>query len=240
MSFYDLFSSVFAGNGLERYVSRETSEKFELLCEVLKETNSKYNLTAITDDKSVVLKHFADSAFAAAYIPDGSEVIDVGAGAGFPSLPVAILKDGVKVVSLDSTSKKLAFVESAANRLGLSNVTTFCARAEEAGREAEHREKYDVCIARAVAGLPVLSELCLPFVRKGGSFIAMKGPSLPEELISARSALSVLGADVPETVSYTLKYEDVKEDRALLIARKKQYTPGQYPRQYAKMLKKPL
>ena len=112
MSFYDLFSSVFAGNGLERYVSRETSEKFELLCEVLKETNAKYNLTAITDDKSVVLKHFADSAFAAAYIPDGSEVIDVGAGAGFPSLPVAILKDGVKVVSLDSTSKKLAFVES--------------------------------------------------------------------------------------------------------------------------------
>ena len=145
--------------------------KAALLCEfadILIETNKTTNLTAITSPNEVILKHFVDCASISLHIPSNSSVIDVGCGAGFPSIPLAIVRPDLKITSLDSTGKKVDFVTAAAKTLSLSNITPICGRAEEL---PSLREKFDVCTSRAVARLNVLSELCIPFVRKGGIFL---------------------------------------------------------------------
>lgn len=235
--FYTDFARLFEENGLGGFVSRETSEKFELLAQKLEETNEKFNLTAITDREGIIIKHFADSVFPSGQLAEGANVIDVGAGAGFPSLPLAVVRPDLRITSLDSTAKKLGFVAEAARELGLNNVTTLISRAEDAGRSAEHREKYDAVISRAVAALPVLSELCLPLVKKKGLFIAMKGPSAFDEAKEAESVITLLGGDKAAFADYTLKNGGAKENRILVLVTKKQFTPTKYPRNYSQIAK---
>lgn len=235
--FYTDFARLFEENGLGSFVSRETSEKFELLARKLEETNKKFNLTAITDRDGVILKHFADSAFPSGQLPEGANVIDVGAGAGFPSLPLAVVRPDLRITSLDSTAKKLGFVAEAAGELGLNNVTTLISRAEDAGKSEDHRERYDAAISRAVAALPVLSELCLPLVKKKGLFIAMKGPSALDEVKEAENVISLLGGDKAVFADYTLKNGGSEEKRTLVLVTKKQFTPTKYPRNYSQIAK---
>ena len=156
------------------------------------------------------------------------------------SLPLAIARPDLHITALDSTTKKLGFVKSAAESLGLSNVTTLCGRAEELGSQPEYREKFDVCCARAVAALPVLSELCIPFVKIAGTFLAMKGSKAQEEFDSAQSALSRLGCPQASIETLTLYTWNALECRGMILARKSASTLLEFPRKYAQILKKPL
>lgn len=232
--FNTTFERIFKECSLEEYLPY--AEKFRILANHLVLTNEKYNLTAITDDEGVILRHFADSLTAVKHIPKGAKVIDVGAGGGFPSLPIAIVRDDLKITSLDSTAKKLEFIKEAAELLSLDNITTVAARAEEVGRE-ELRESFDVSISRAVARLSILSELCLPLTRVGGLFIAMKGADSQNELDEAEKGIKILGGELQYKEGFTLS--DAGE-RCIIVCRKNSSTQAKYPRAYAKIKKSPL
>jgi len=232
----ELIKEVFAECGLESYATDENARRFSTLCEMLIETNEHINITAVTDPRGIVLRHFADSVSAASLIPEGAAVIDVGCGGGFPALPLAIVRPDLEIVALDSTAKKLKFTERAARSLSL-NVKTLTARAEETALLPERRERYDVCISRAVARLNVLCELCMPLVRVGGVFIAMKGSDADNELTEADNAIRVPGGKLAGVKRFRLS--DAGE-RALITVEKVAHTPYDYPRQYAKIKKKPL
>lgn len=222
--------------GMSELITDEVSDKLDLLFHRLVETNAHMNITAITDPYGVALRHFADSMTASSLLPTGASVIDVGCGGGFPCLPLAILRNDLSFTALDSTAKKLTFVEKAAKELSLK-VTTLAGRAEEFSRMSEHREKYDAAISRAVARLNILSELCIPFVKNGGLFVAMKGADADTERSEAQNAVKTLGAEVEKTERFTL--EDAGE-RALILCRKTDKTPDIYPRTFAQIKKKPL
>ena len=212
-----------------------------LLCKLyssLIETNKITNLTAITDENEVILKHFLDSATVCKYIPKGASVIDIGCGAGFPSLPIAILRDDVQVTSLDSTGKKIEFVKSFAKASNLSNSTAINARAEEF--VANNREQFDICVSRAVARLNVLSELCIPFVKTEGSFIAMKASKGNEEYEEAKAGISKLGAELSSLNKNSIIFHGDTIEREIYVFKKTKKTPQEFPRRYAQMLKRPL
>jgi len=221
---------------LEEYATVENTEKFAKLAVMLTEANEKMNITAITDPRGVAIRHFADSVKAARLIPQGAKVIDVGCGGGFPTLPLAIARPDLEITALDSTAKKLTFVESAAKELRL-NVKTLAARAEDIGNDPAHREAYDVCVSRAVARLDVLCELCIPLVRTGGLFIAMKGAAADDELCGAGGAIKALGGKLLDIERFSLP--DAGE-RAIIVTGKISRTSAGYPRQYAKIKKSPL
>ena len=241
-SFHPLFCAALAKNGQEQYANEAYSRRFHTLCEELLTVNQHMNLTAIREEKGVILRHFADSLTIAPYLPSGARVIDVGCGAGFPCLPLAICRPDLAITALDSTAKRIAYVASTAERVGCTNLTAVAARAEEKGR-AELRERFDVCTARAVAELNVLAELCLPFVRVGGLFLAMKAARGDEELENARTAIGQLGGCIEDVHRITLcsPFEDEETDARMIIAvRKVRPTPSAYPRAYARITKKPL
>lgn len=225
------------GNRAEQSLtSGDGCAKLELLFHRLVETNEHMNVTAITELERVALLHFADSISAEAYIPEGASVIDVGCGGGFPSLPLAIVRPDISILSLDSTAKKLTFVQGVADELSL-NIRTLAARAEDAASGAPLRESFDVAISRAVARLNILSELCIPFVKASGLFIAMKGQGGDAELEQARAGISRLGCDIRSVEHFSLLDSG---ERALIICQKGSRTPAQYPRPYAKIKKTPL
>ena len=232
-------TEAFAYNGLSNMIDQEKAEKFyELHC-FLVDYNKITNLTAITEEKEVILKHFIDCASITEHIKEGASIIDIGCGAGFPSLPIAIVRPDVSVTSLDSTGKKIEFVNKAIKKLGLSKSSAVCARAEEYVQD--HREEYDVCVSRAVARLNVLSELCLPLVKVGGTFLAMKSNKGSEELSEATKCISTLGAKHTDTFVSTYSLESLLPiERELQIFEKQSATPKQYPRKYSQILKKPL
>ena len=234
MTFKEKFENIFSQASLTSYL--HLANDFEVLANLLIETNEKYNLTAITDLDGIILRHFADSLTAARLIPDGASVIDVGTGGGFPSLPLAIARRDIKITALDSTAKKLEFVREAANTLSLKNITTLCQRAEDYAKD-NGRELYDCAISRAVARLSVLSELCVPLVRVGGSFIALKGADGLAELEEAKKGLLALGMGKVRTEEFTLL--DAGE-RVIVYAEKIKKTDAKYPRPYAKIKKSPL
>ena len=215
-------------------------ERFDKFAELLVETNKKFNLTALTDDRDMALLHFYDSLTVrrALTLTDGAEVIDIGCGAGFPSMPLAITTPNCKFTMMDSTAKKLTFISESARTLGLTNVTTLTGRAEEFSVKPEHREKYDVGLARGVARLNILSELVLPFVKVGGVFVAMKGSRATEELDEAKKGIATLGGEVEKVIPVEIPETDRVHN--LIVIRKVAPTPTQYPRQYAKISKKPL
>ena len=202
--------------------------------------NEKFNLTAITDPDKIILSHYLDCAALAGRVPKGATVADIGSGAGFPTLPLALLRHDVKITSIDSTAKRTDYVRRAAELLGLTNVKTVTMRAEDGGRSPEYREKFDTVTARAVAEMRILSELCLPYARLGGSFIAMKGKNAEFELGAAKRAVAMLGGRDTKTEEITLTDGVEVLSHPLITVKKCERTPLAYPRVYAQISKKPL
>lgn len=216
-------------------------EKLYRLTEIMLEVNKSMNLTAITEESAVILKHYADSVSISKNLPEGAKIIDIGCGAGFPSLPLAIFRPDVSITALDSTAKRIDYVRSTAEKLGLSNVTAIAARAEEYAAKPEFRESFDVATARAVAAMPILCELCLPFVKVGGKFVAMKasqGEKEAEE--SKKAALTCGGGDIEINRLALISEDGSLEQRVILTVNKTVKTPAKYPRHYSQISKKPL
>ncbi|MGO1058154.1 16S rRNA (guanine(527)-N(7))-methyltransferase RsmG [Planococcus sp. FY231025] len=213
--------------------------QFRTYFEELVEWNEKMNLTAITDQPSVYLKHFYDSITAAFYLDftKPMKVCDVGAGAGFPSIPLKICFPQIEVTIVDSLNKRIQFLEHLSKKLNLSGVQFVHARAEDFG-QSEHREKYDLVTARAVARLSVLAELCVPLVKKDGLFAAMKAASAPDELKDAEGALEKLGVKNENVYSFLLPIEE--SERHIQVFRKFKTTPKKYPRKAGTPNKSPL
>jgi 16S rRNA (guanine527-N7)-methyltransferase len=201
--------------------------------------NEYMNLTAIKDPAAIILLHYADSLTAARFLPENGKIADIGCGAGFPCLPLAICRPDLSILALDSTEKRIQYVKQTAELLKCENLSAVAMRAEEAGKGG-YREQFDVCTARAVASLPALSELCLPFVRIGGTFLAMKGKKGEEELKEATSAIKKLGGEVAELHAITLRSQAEEDTRYLIEIKKVKPTPAEFPRQWARILKKPL
>lgn len=232
------FIEALRAKGIE--LSERQIEQFRTYFTELVEWNEKMNLTAITDEPSVYLKHFYDSITAAFYVDFSKEmtVCDVGAGAGFPSIPLKICYPHIELTIVDSLNKRITFLNHLANELQLENVHFVHARAEEFGKNKAYREQFDLVTARAVARLSVLSELCVPLVKKGGQFVAMKGAAGPEELVDAKSALNILGVELVEQFDFELPEED--SERTIYVFDKVKTTPKKYPRKPGTPNKSPL
>jgi 16S rRNA (guanine527-N7)-methyltransferase len=215
-------------HGIE--LSEKQQRQFDIYFKELVEWNEKMNLTAITDEPDVYLKHFYDSISAAFYVDLDKKITlcDVGAGAGFPSIPIKICYPELEVTIVDSLNKRIGFLEHLAKELELENVNFVHARAEDFGQNKKYREKFDIVTARAVARLSVLSELCVPLVKKDGQFIAMKGAAAKDELVDAEKPLAILGAKIKENYSFLLPIEE--SERNIFVFTKVKNTPGKYPR----------
>ena len=219
-------------------VSSQQLDRFEKLAELLVEQNKTMNLTAITDPDGIAVKHFADSisVLSAVEFKSGAKVLDVGTGAGFPGIPLLIMKPDIDLTMLDSTAKKLKYVANTVDSLGL-NANVLHSRAEEAAQKPEYRESFDVVCSRAVAALNILCEYCLPFVKKDGIFAAMKGAKAQEEIEAANNAIKTLGGEIIDKKSFTLS--DGAE-RTIIIIKKISHNLPKYPRPSAQIAKKPL
>lgn len=220
-----------------------TAEKLTQLTryyEMLIEWNEKMNLTAITEPHEVAIKHMVDSltAYDEALFRGGTSVIDVGTGAGFPGLVLKIYAPEIKLTLMDSLQKRVGFLTAVCEELGLSDVKCVHARAEEAARQKEHREHYDIAVSRAVAALPVLLEYTLPFVKKGGTLIALKGAKYQEEIEASSRALKLLGGGTAVAREVTLP--GLPDRRAVVVIKKERPTPRAYPRKAGTPAKKPL
>lgn len=217
-------------------------QQFKLYFKMLIEVNEHVNLTRITEEDEVYLKHFYDSitplfTFGAVF-KDGATLCDVGAGAGFPSIPLKILKPGLKVTIVDSLQKRLNFLKDLISELGLTDVELVHGRAEDVGQNKLYRERFDIVTARAVARMSVLSEYCLPLVKKDGYFVALKGPKAEDELDDGKKALEVLGGKLIKDEELTLPASE--EERTLVLVQKVKSTPKKYPRQAGTPRRKPI
>lgn len=219
-------------------LNEEEIDNFFKYKSLLKEWNAKINLTAIEDDRDIIIKHFIDSLSILPFIKDDNlRLIDVGTGAGFPGIPVKIARESIEVILLDSLEKRVKFLNEVIKENALTGIKALHARAEEMGVSPEYREKYDICTARAVSNLPVLIEYCLPFVKVGGCFIAMKGSST-EEIGNSKRALDIIGGKIEEVREFNLPFTDSK--RNIIVIRKFRQTPTRYPRKAGKPSKEPL
>lgn len=235
--FNNIFENTLRENNLSDYIDHK--ETFFKLYTALSDTNKLYNLTAVTDAEGVSALHFADSLLAVKYIKGNGKLLDIGCGAGFPSLPIAIVRNDLSVFGIDSTAKKIAFSTKFAEENGIKNFISRAARAEELALTKE-REGYDFVTARAVARLNILSELALPFVKTGGYFIALKGSLGDEEYQEAEKAIKTLGGKLEKIEKEKLITAKGEQERTFIIIKKVSKTPEIYPRAYAKIVKKPL
>ncbi|MBR4255743.1 MAG: 16S rRNA (guanine(527)-N(7))-methyltransferase RsmG [Clostridia bacterium] len=226
----------FEKNGIERYLTNEKENTLDILCRDLLEYNENVNLTALSTLSDVYAKHIADSAMLLPYTEGKKTLLDVGCGGGFPSLPVAILS-GIYVTSLDSTKKKLDFIDIEKEKLRLKNIKTLYGRAEELCK-GELRQSFDAVTARAVASLPILCELCIPYIKIGGIFAAMKTDK--SELTAGEQAAKKLGAVLVKAVDYKLICKDEEAGRCIMIFKKTKDTDKKYPRRYSQIKAKPL
>lgn len=238
-TFSQIFASAAAKNGISE-PNEAQIQRFYRFTEHLLEVNAHTNLTAIREPVGVIDKHYIDSLLALDLISEGARVLDLGCGPGFPSIPLAIMRPDLEITALDSTTKKIVFVQKSAEILQLSNLNAVSGRAEDKNlRKA--LGKYDVVISRAVARLNILCELCLPYLKTGGQLIALKGAKYEEELAEATTAIKVLGSEVVKIEQKNLiTAESQTETRGIIVIQLKKEPPPQYPRAYAAILKKPL
>lgn len=237
MKFEDRLIDILLQNRIE--CTPDQASLFVRYYELLIEKNKVMNLTAITDFDDVVLKHFADSLSICRIMAlSNQRVIDVGTGAGFPGIPLKILYPDLKITLLDSLQKRLNFLDEVIDELKLKDIFTLHARAEEAGRNPEYREKYDLCVSRAVANLSTLVEYCLPFVSVGGYFVSYKSMKAHEELTSADKAISILGGSLSKVDTFSFENTDI--DRSLIMIKKVSSTSLKYPRSGGKPSSNPL
>lgn len=219
------------------FADENFKNKFEIFRNLLKEYNEKYNLTSITDEKEVYIKHFLDSILPENNFSYGASVIEIGSGGGFPSIPLKIVRDDLNFTLVESTGKKCEFLKAAVDKLGLNGVQVLNIRAEDGAHKESLREKFDVATARAVARLNTLCEYCLPFVKVGGRFIAYKG-ECAEELEESRGAVKILGGEIEKVIFYELPENCGK--RTVISIKKVSATPKKYPRGRGLERKKPL
>lgn len=213
---------------------------FEDYRALITEWNDRIDITAITEDKEIDEKHFIDSLliFRGLRIPLNAKVADIGTGGGFPGVPMKIYDNSIELTLIDSLNKRITFLDEVIKELGLTKTTAIHARAEEIFNDENHREKYDYAVSRAVANFPTLLEYCLPAVKVGGYFLAMKGPDSKGEIDSARPALDALGGKIVNIDEFT--FSEVNYGRTIITVRKERETPRKYPRGQGKPRKDPL
>ena len=238
MKFYELMKNAAEEVGMS--LSEEQYNKFIKYMKLIQEWNEKVNLTAITEDEEVVKKHFIDciKAYKSEELKNAETIIDVGTGAGFPGIPIAIMDEDKKITLLDSLNKRINFLNLVINELGLKNVKTIHSRAEDGAKTKELREKFDIATSRAVANMAVLSEFCLPYVKVGGSFVALKGPAVEEELEGSRNAIGVLGGKLKNIIEVEIEGKDLNHN--IVIVSKIKECPSNYPRKAGVVSKKPI
>lgn len=236
---YEEFKLIFADKEKEinLNISDENIKKLYEYMMLLLEWNEKINLTAITDESEIIEKHFIDSLTILKYIKDSDKVIDVGTGAGFPGIPLAI-NCGANITLLDSLNKRINFLQEVKEKLDLTNIQNIHGRAEEVGRQKEHREIYDVAVSRAVAPMNILVEYLLPFVKVGGVCICMKGPNASDEISNANNAINLLGGKLIDKVNIKLNGGEL--NRNLIVIKKINNISGKYPRKPGMPAKQPL
>ena len=238
MIFWDLMKT--AADDVKIELTETQYEQFIKYMRLVQEWNEKINLTAITEDEEVIKKHFIDciKAFKSNAIRNANTIIDVGTGAGFPGIPIAIMNPTCKVTLLDSLNKRINFLNIVVSELGLKNVTTIHSRAEDGARKSELREKFDVATSRAVANMAVLSEFCMPYVKKGGYFVALKGPAIDEEIETSGNAIKILGGKLKEIIEVEIEETNLKHN--IVEVEKVNNCPKTYPRKAGTVSKKPL
>ncbi len=216
----------------------QVSQFFKYM-ELLISWNEKFNLTAITEPNEILLKHFADSLSLIPFIDiENKNIIDVGTGAGFPGIPIKIAVPSVKITLLDSLNKRINFLQNVVSEISLENVSCIHLRAEDGGKNPDFREKFDICVSRAVADLAVLSEYSLPFVKVGGVFVSLKGPDSDAEIDRALTAIHTLGGKVDSVKKIEIPFTDIVH--TLIMIKKVRQTPVIYPRKSGKISKNPI
>lgn len=238
MEYFKLMKEASLEVGME--LSEHQYEQFIKYMRLLQEWNEKINLTAITEDEEVIKKHFIDciKAFKSDAIKNAKTIIDVGTGAGFPGLPIAIMNPNVQITLLDSLNKRINFLNTVINNIGLKNVITIHSRAEDGARKPELREKFDVATSRAVANMAVLSEFCMPYIKVGGHFVALKGPAIEEEIKDGHKAIAVLGGELKEIIEVNIEESDLKHN--IVEIKKINKCSKVYPRKSGTINKKPI
>ncbi len=212
--------------------------QFYQYMQLLLEWNQKINLTAITKPEEIILKHFIDSVTIAKYIEKNAKVVDVGTGAGFPGIPLKILREDIEITLLDSLNKRVSFLKEVIEQLSLSKIEAVHFRAEEFGKNPKYRENFDCATSRAVANLSTLSEYLIPLVKVKGICISMKGSEVEEEIEQSKKAISVLGGNIEAIDKFQLPFSDM--DRNIIILRKVKNTPTKYPRKAGMPAKEPI
>ena len=229
---------IFYGEKIDIKFTEEQLNQFYKYMNLLLEWNEKINLTAITDPNEVILKHFIDSLTINKYIKENSTLADVGTGAGFPGIPLKILRPDLKITLVDSLNKRINFLNEVINKLNLVNIETVHSRIEDFGKDKKYRESFDFVTARAVANLAVLSEYLLPIAKVGGQCVCMKGSSVEEELSNGKNAIKVLGGKIKNIDEFVLPDSDMS--RNVIIIDKIKNTPNKYPRKAGILVKEPL
>ncbi len=238
MKYFDMLKEACENEGLT--FDDKMYNNFIEYKELIKEWNEKINLTAITEDEQIIKKHFIDSikVFKFPYVKEAKNIIDIGTGGGFPGIPMKIVKSDCSMVLLDSLNKRINFLNEVIDKLDLNDIKTIHGRAEDFAQRTEYRENFDLAVSRAVANLTVLLELCLPYVKVGGYFVALKGPSIEEEIKDATVALRVLGGSIKEIIEVDIAGSDLKHN--LLVVKKIKETPKKYPRKAGTANKSPI
>lgn len=238
MEYFQLMKEASLEVGLD--LTEKQYNQFIKYMKLLQEWNEKINLTAITEDEEVIKKHFIDciKAFKSNAVKNAKSIMDVGTGAGFPGLPIAIMNPDINVTLLDSLNKRINFLNTVVSALELKNVITIHSRAEDGARKPEFRESFDVATSRAVANMAVLSEFCLPYVKVNGHFVALKGPAIEEELRDGQKAISTLGGKLENIIEVNIEESDLKHN--IVEVKKVNKCPKTYPRKAGTINKKPI